>query len=144
MKFIATAKGFVKEASTFFNKDEMKSDIRILYTDNLRDARQFSKKSQANKCIGKFNIEGFVYSPLEHESDEGKHYEVKLVQPLWWEREAKVCYEAVRVYPNNYCDLEFLKGVENPSQKYHTYEQAVALAKEKNLELIKQLTELVK
>lgn len=143
MKFIATAKGFIKEALSYYDKDSNQIKQTIVYTKSLREAKQFKTKS-ANNCISKFNLQGFIYSPFEQETAGDYCYEVK-PNPYFDASDIdKIAFAPQKVWNRQFSDLEFLKGDKPPKDKYYTYDQAVALAKEKNLELIKQLTELVK
>lgn len=138
MKFIATARGFIKEAFLYYDKESNEMKETIVYTSSLREAKQFKKKS-ANNCLQKFNLQGFIYSPFEQETIGEHCYDVKPDPYYNASYIDKMAYAPRKVWNRQFSDLEFLKGDKHPKDKYYTYEEAVALAKEKNLELIKQL-----
>ena len=118
MVFLTTSKGFFK--STFFNKE---TRIReFIYTDKLREARNFSNSKKAKLFAEKYSIkEYFIYKPKEEQHFKDL-YEVNLKSSV--NSDEIKCYSYDKLFINTYNDVDFLNGEESPENKGLTFEEA--------------------
>lgn len=133
MVFLTTSKGFFK--STFFNKE---TGIReFVYTDKLREARNFSNSKKAKLFAEKYSIkEYFIYKPKEEQHFKDL-YEVNLKPSLKFNKIE--CYSCDKLFINTYNDVDFLNGKESPENKGLSFEEAKQKVINNNLEIINKI-----
>ena len=135
MVFLTTSKGFFK--STFFNKE---TGIReFVYTDKLREARNFRNSKKAKYFAEKYSIkEYFIYKPKEEQHFKDL-YEVNLKSFTNYDEIECYCYSCDKLFINTYNDVDFLNGEESPENKGLSFEEAKQKVINNNLEIINKI-----
>lgn len=134
MIFLTTSKGFFK--NTLFNKE---TGIReFVYTDKLREARNFRNSKKAKLFAEKYSIkEYFIYKPKEEQHFKDL-YEVNLKSSI--NHNGIKYYSCDKLFINTYNDVDFLNGKESPENKGLTFEEAKQTVINNNLEIIRSIT----
>lgn len=148
MKFICTSKGFLVGRSVTKGANGQPNGMETLYSPRIREAKVFNKTSTAVRYMERNNIEGFIFSPMKEEPCRDL-YKVEppqsRVNDFWVISEAeqrrRSVYHIEKVMMCHYSDLDFINGVEHPTEKYFTYDQALEVCREKNQELIDAIME---
>ncbi len=133
--YIVTSKGFLKG----WDKNE-KNERIILYTDLIREALSFKTKT-AKEVIETNNLEAFIWNPFKEEPITNKWQVVQRqsYEDFLNEETHKVLeWRVIKVRMENKTDAKFLNN-RNPSDEYHSYEEAVEICNIKNLEMLKEL-----
>ena len=138
--FIVSGNGFFK--SITFNIDTKENDIE--WTNLLREAKRF-KTNLAISIIEKNNLVAFVWNPYKEEPIRGK-WEVSQRRDAYNfihdENHKALEWKPERVVMEKKTDVNYLNsnGVDKKTY-YDSYEEALAVCQEKNLEIINELQE---
>jgi len=140
--FIVSGKGFYK--SITFNIDTKENDIE--WTDLLREAKRFNTKS-ANSIIAINNIDAFVWNPYKEEPIIGKWTAVKrtgLYDFIHNENHKTHEWKPERAVMEKKTDVNYLTTMDAVKKTYYdSYEEALAVCQEKNIEMINELQEKI-
>jgi hypothetical protein len=140
MKFAVTSKGFIKDRIVTIVDN--RKNVEIIYTDKLRHAKQFNSKNKAIQFLENNGLEGFAYSPHEQEPIRDKFIVTRRTNH--YIQHTNDIYEWIveKASMLNKTDVVFLNNSFDDS-KYFDYDDAVRICKERNLALLKELTDRI-
>jgi len=136
--FILSGEGFFK--SETLNTTTKEKEIE--WTKLLREAKRFNTKT-AKATIKRNNIDGFIWNPYKEEPIKGKWEVIQRSKEYCFfhnEEHKSLEWRPVRVKMENKTDVKYLtsNGVTN-NIYYNSYEEALIISQEKNLEIINEL-----
>ncbi len=141
MPYLVTSKGFLKHKIITFVTDEnnvrTSHKVEFVWTDKLREAKQFKSRGKVVQYLKVNDLKGFPYNPFEHENLPNKYELVRVNDTIsGWEREEKktLNYWVVRKVLMLYkTDAAFLNG--DDKSKYLSYGDAMEEMVKRNIEL---------
>lgn len=143
MTFAITALGILKEKKITIV--ENRPVVEYLWTNKLREGKIFSSRTKALDWLKINGFDGFAYNPKEQENIKDRYIVVKRRNPYSFEDESITVNEWVveKAIMLNASDLYFLMGRDDSAKSYEL-EEAKAICRERNLAMLKDLTEKIK
>jgi hypothetical protein len=138
MTFAVTSKGFFKEKRR--NVLEGKTTFEFIWTNKLREAKQFSSRGKVFSFFNENGLEGFSYNPKEEEVIR-EMYRVIKRHNYSFDKDNNhninewIVEKAIMV---NNSDVSFLYGKDNTADLY-SKEQAMEICIERNTIMLKEL-----
>jgi len=101
------------------------------------------QKKSATSTINKLKIQGFVWNPFREEPIINKYEVVKRKDANYWGAQEHhiLEYYTQKAIMCNKTDLKYLNSMDKEHPKYYDYDEAVAICKELNKNILVELKE---
>lgn len=136
MTFAVTSKGFFKNKIMTTHHESV--SFELIWTDKLREAKQFKSRSSVEKFLKVNGLEGFVYNPKEQEPIRHKYRVIKRHAAVFRD-ENDLVYEWIveKALMISNSDINFLIGKDNTD--LYDIEEAKKIAYERNRAMLLEL-----
>lgn len=138
MTFAVTSKGFFKEVKVTIL--ERSATFELIWTNKLREAKQFTSRGNVAKFLKKYNLDGFAYNPKEEEVIREMYRVIKRRDHSFLnDSKHEICEWVIEkaIMVNN-SDVSFLNGKDNNADLY-SKEHAMEICIERNTIMLKEL-----
>lgn len=136
-KYIVGNEGFLKNVK--YNK----SEVTITWTTKLIEAKCYSGKSAIN-IIEKYNLNCWIWNPYEEKSIPNKY---KVIQRNYFDCEDDTTHNVLEwiVVKEHIIesDVNYLINKKIKPVECYDYDEAIKIAKEKNIEMLKELSKKI-